>query len=143
MTPLMLTITWAVLIAVFVVIECFVTNLVSIWFAGGAIAALIASLLKVSIPIQIILFLAVSLVFVFALRPAARRTLDVKKQKTNLDAVIGEDALVTEDIKGGRGMVEVMNKDWSASADVDIVKGETVTVREIRGVTLVVERKDH
>lgn len=143
MTPLMLTITWAVLIAVFVVIECFVTNLISIWFAGGAIAALIASLLKVSIPIQIILFLAVSLVFVFALRPAARRTLDVKKQKTNLDAVIGEDALVTEDIEGGRGMVEVMNKDWSASADVDIAKGETVTVREIRGVTLVVERKDH
>lgn len=142
MTPLMLTITWAVLIAVFVVIECFVTNLVSIWFAGGAIVALVASLLGVSVHMQVVLFLAVSLLLVFAVRPAARRTLDVKKQKTNLDAVVGADAVVISDIKDGRGMVKVLNKDWTAACEEDIPAGENVTVTALNGVTLTVKRKE-
>jgi len=138
----MLTVTWAVLIAVFVVVECFVTNLVSIWFAGGAIVALVASLLGVSIHMQIVLFLAVSLLLVFAVRPAARRTLDVKKQKTNLDAVVGADAVVISDFSDGRGMVRVMNKDWTAASEEDLHSGDTVTVSELNGVTLTVKRKE-
>jgi len=91
---------WAVLIAGFVVGEIAMPSLICIWFAGGAFVAMLLDLFNVTLMVQIIVFLSVSLVLLLATRPYARSRLDFKRQKTNLDAIVGKDAIVTEEIKG-------------------------------------------
>ena len=65
--------------------------------------------------------------------------------KTNLDAVVGMEALVTEAIDNinARGAVKVYGKEWSArSADGEPVPaGTTVVVERIEGVKLIVKNK--
>lgn len=136
---------WAALIVVFVVGEIIMTNLICIWFAGGAFAAMLADLFHVSTVVQVIIFLVVSLILLLATRPYAKKRLDFKKQKTNLDAIVGKEAVVTEEIKGLEpGAVKIEGKVWTAkcSSESTLSPGETVIVKEIKGVTLLVEREE-
>lgn len=136
---------WALLIVIFVVGEIAMTNLICIWFAGGALAAMIAELFDASIIVQVTIFLVVSLILLIVTRPYAKKRLDFKKQKTNLDAIVGEEAVVIEEIKGAEdpGAVKVEGKVWTARADREetMQPGEKVIIKEIRGVTLIVERE--
>jgi len=160
---------WAVLIAGFVVGEIAMPSLICIWFAGGAFVAMLLDLFNVTLMVQIIVFLSVSLVLLLATRPYARSRLDFKRQKTNLDAIVGKDAIVTEEIKGQEpGAVKIEGKVWTAKLDTAsgqngnvagntasgqnaaqatearaLAVGETVTIKEIRGVTLIVTEKEN
>jgi len=135
---------WAALIVIFVVGEIVMTNLICIWFAGGAFVAMLLDLFHVSMLTQIIVFLIVSLVLLLATRPLAKKKLDYKKQKTNLDAIVGKEAIVTEEIRDQEaGAVKIEGKVWTAkseSGDI-LTPGDTVIIDEIRGVTLFVTRK--
>ena len=135
---------WAALIVIFVVGEIVMTNLICIWFAGGAFVAMLLDLFHVSMLTQIIVFLIVSLVLLLATRPLAKKKLDYKKQKTNLDAIVGKEAVVTEEIKDQEaGAVKIEGKVWTAKSESGdtFTPGETVIIDEIRGVTLFVTRK--
>ena len=140
----MMQIMWLVLLIVFAASEAITVGLTSIWFAAGALAALVAALLGGAVWIQITLFLAVSLLCLAAVRPLAKRHLNSKVEPTNADRVIGAQAQVTEDIDNirGRGAVIIRGMAWSARSqdDAPIPAGTLVKVLRIEGVKVFVER---
>ena len=134
---------WLVLLIIFAVSEAVTVGLTSIWFAAGALAALVAALLGGPLWVQITLFLAVSLLCLAAVRPLARRHLNSRVEPTNADRVIGAQAQVTEDIDNihGRGAVVIRGITWSARSQDGgpIAAGTMVKVLRIEGVKVFVE----
>ncbi len=138
-----LMIMWLVLLIVFAASEAVTVGLTSIWFAAGALFALIAALLGGPLWVQITLFLAVSLLCLAAVRPLAKKHLNDKVEPTNADRVIGAEAQVTEDIDNvhGKGAVVVRGMTWSARSQDGgpISAGTMVRVLRIEGVKVFVE----
>lgn len=137
---------WIVLAVVLGIIEAATVSLVSIWFAIGAIVAIIPAYFGAPIWVQILVFLVVSAVcFVFTKR-FFKDVIKVKKQPTNADGLIGEDGIVTAEIDNlsGEGKVFISGLTWSArsSNGENIPEGAVVTVRKIEGVTLIVKVKE-
>ena len=136
---------WLVLLIVFVVFEAATVQLVSVWFALGALAALVAALLHAEPIVQIIVFIAVSAVSFVATRPLVKKFSSGKIQKTNADRCIGDTAVVTETIDNiqAKGQVKVNGNIWSARSENDdiIAEGEKVTVIKIDGVKLIVRKE--
>ena len=136
---------WAVAVVAFVILELATVGLASIWFALGALCALIAALLGAPVWLQIVCFAVVSVATLLLTRPLAKKYINSKTMATNADRVIGRKAVVKERIDelAGTGAVLADGKMWSArttdgsSAEVD----EIVVVREIRGVKLIVEHQ--
>lgn len=133
---------WAAVIIAAVVIEMMTTQLVCIWFAGGAVVGLIAHFLHAPLWLQVILAAAVTLILLIATRPFVRRFLEKQETPTNADRVIGQTAVVTEDIDNvlEKGRVSLLGNDWRArSADgAELAAGTCVTVERIEGVKLIV-----
>ena len=133
---------WLTALVLFLILEAATAGLVSLWFAGGALAALIASLCGAPLWLQIVLFLLVSAVLLAALRPFVRRFVAPRRVATNADRLIGAQALVTEEINtiAGTGAVRVSGQDWTArSADGAVLaRGALVTVQRIEGAKLTV-----
>ena len=137
-------IVWLVLLLLFAGGEALTVGLTSIWFAAGALAALIAALLGGALWIQFTLFLAVSLLCLLAVRPLARRHLNNNVEATNADRAIGQEAQVTEDIDNihGKGAVIIRGIAWTARSEdgSSIPAGTMVKVLRIEGVKVFVER---
>ena len=138
---------WLVLLILFLVAEGATAAVTTIWFAIGAVAAMIAALLGAEIWLQVVLFAAVSVICLLALRPVLKKYLDPKKTKTNIDALIGKQALVQEDIANvsGTGRVKLDGMQWSArSADGEKIEKDTIVVVEkIEGVKVFVKTQNH
>lgn len=137
---------WIVLLVVLIVIEAVTAQLVTIWFAAGAAAALVAELCGLEQWLQWIIFIAVSTVALIATRPLVRKITQKTVQPTNADRCIGQIAVVTDDIINieGKGQVYVNGITWTArSADgSEIKKDERVTVEKIEGVKLIVRAEN-
>lgn len=138
-----MTVFWLVSMIALFVIEAVTVNLVTIWFAFGALAALIVSLTGGPLWLQIVLFIAVTIVTLIPTRALAKKYFNKNKhQPTNADMVIGKECTVTEDIDNlaGTGAVRCMGKEWSArSRDGETIeKGRVVTAIAIEGVKLIV-----
>lgn len=136
-------IVWLVLLLIFAASEAVTVGLTSIWFAAGALAALIAALLGGALWIQIALFLAVSVLCLLAVRPLAKKHLNNKVEATNADRAIGQEAQVTEDIDNihGKGAVTIRGVAWTARSEDGgpIAAGTMVKVLRIEGVKVFVE----
>ena len=134
---------WLVLLIGFSAFEAVTVGLTSIWFAAGALVALIAALLGGPLWVQLTLFLAVSLLCLAAVRPLAKKHLNSKVEPTNADRVIGARAQVTEDIDNihGKGAVVIRGMTWSARSQDGgpIAAGAMVKVLRIEGVKVFVE----
>ena len=139
----MTVIFWAVAVVAFVILELATVGLASIWFALGALCALIAALLGAPLWLQIVWFAIVSVATLLLTRPLAKKYINSKTMAPNADRVIGGRAVVKERIDdlAGTGAVLADGKMWSArTADGSTVDpGAIVTVREIRGVKLIVD----
>ena len=126
-------------------IDAATVALVSIWFAVGALAAMIPAFLSVPVWVQILTFLAVSAVCFALTRTFFKDVIKVKKEATNADGLVGEEGVVTQAICNlkGEGKVYISGLTWSArsSNGTDIPETTIVTVKEIRGVTLIVDDK--
>lgn len=138
-----ITVVWLVAMIILLIIEGVVPGLVSIWFALGALAALISALFGAPVWLQIVWFLLVSVVALAVTRPLAKKYVNSRVQPTNADAVIGKDCIVTEDIDNilGVGAVVVGGKTWTARSQgegIKLKKGETVKAVRIDGVKLIV-----
>lgn len=137
---------WLVLIIVFAVIEGVTPQLVSIWFAGGALCALIVSLFGVDLWIDIVVFVGVSAVLLVLTRPLVKKRWASKTVRTNADAAIGKEAVVTARIDNteGSGLVNLSGQIWSArsAGGEPIAEGATVLVERIEGVKLIVSEKN-
>ena len=139
----MIPIIWLVILAVLVVIEIITLGLTTIWFAGGALVALVVSLLGGPVWLQILLFLIVSVVLLIFTRPLGVRDMNKNQQKTNVDSIPGKTGVVTEAIDNlkAEGQVMVDGTPWTArSKNGDkIEEGKVVKVLAVEGVKLIVE----
>ena len=137
---------WLALLIVFAVLEASTVSLVSIWFMGGALTALIAALCGAEIWLQIILFFVVSIALLLCLRPLSKKLLKKKKVATNAESNIGKTAVVTETIDNlrGTGAVKISGVEWSARSVDDSVleKDAVVRILRIEGVKVCVERAE-
>lgn len=138
---------WLVAAVAFAVIEALTFNLVTIWFAIGALAAFVFSYCGVGITVQMWIFVLVSVAALALTKPIVAKKLNVKKQSTNADMIIGKTGVVTSDIVHDNfgGEVKVCGKFWSATAldGNDIPEGCEVIVERIDGVRAVVRRIDN
>ena len=138
-----MTVVWTILLIALLIFEASTATLVCIWFAGGALCALICSILSLNIWIQIIVFIAVTTIFLLATKPLVAKLRNHHTEKTNTDALIGKTAIVTESISNidSAGSVKVGAMTWSARSenDIKIEKGSVVTVQKIDGVKLIVK----
>ena len=137
---------WLVAMVVLLGGEAAVPGLVSIWFALGALAALISSLFHAPVWLQLVWFLLVSVVSLILTRPLVKKYVNSRTTPTNADMVIGKDAIVTEAIDNlhGKGAVLLEGKTWTARmADETQTAeaGKKVRVLRIEGVKLIVENK--
>ncbi|MDO5590417.1 MAG: NfeD family protein [Lachnospiraceae bacterium] len=142
----MQTVYWLVLFVVLLIIEILTMGLTTIWFAGGALVAFVSGVLGFGLVVQIAVFLIVSIILLVLTRPLAVKYFNQERQKTNAESLIGEHALVTEDIDTlqAKGRVEVRGQEWSAKTDEPdgkIAHDQIVVVEGIQGVKLIVREK--
>ena len=142
MEPLM----WLIVLAVFLVIEAITVGLTTIWFAGGALVAAIASGAGAGILVQWILFLVISLVLLIFTRPLAVRYMNKGVPKTNVNSLIGEKAVVIQKINNleQTGQVRINDIEWMArtsSDEVTIPEQTVVTIEAVQGVKLIVKEE--
>jgi membrane protein implicated in regulation of membrane protease activity len=134
----MYAIIWLVLMVIFLVAEAATVTVTSLWFAAGAMVALLASVLGAKFWLQVVLFLVVSATMLIALRPMIKKYFTPKLTRTNVDAIIGTQGYVTADIDNmaATGTVKLGAMEWTArSADGNpIPKGALVKVDRIEGV---------
>lgn len=132
---------WLIAIGAFIAIEAATVSLVSLWFVGGALAALIAALLGADVMAQVVLFTLVSAVLLALFRPLLRRRIAVKKTSTNADRLVGQQAVVTQPIGGGidAGEVRLSGVLWTALAAGPIDAGAHVKILRIEGAKVYVE----
>lgn len=125
-----------------IIVEICTTTLVSVWFAVGALAAMVASALGAPFAAQIAVFLALSILVLALARPLAKRFLAPRTVPTNADRVLGMTARVTETIENqyGQGAVYVDGKTWSArsAGGERIPRDQEVEVAAMEGVKLIV-----
>lgn len=134
---------WLGLMVLFLIVEAVcAVHLVSIWFAAGALTAMVVSLLGGEIWLQVVLFLVVSCAVLALMWPFVRKVLNPGRQKTNLDSVIGSVGLVTVAIDNvsAQGQVKLGGMEWSArsTAGTPIEPGTRIRVDRIEGVKVFV-----
>lgn len=129
---------WLAAMLVFLAVEGASVSLVSVWFAAGALAALIAALLGGELWLQITLFVVVAGITLACLRPLVRKYINPRITRTNVDAIIGTEGYVTGDIDNltATGQVKLSGMEWTArsTSGEPIPAGTLVKVDKIEGV---------
>jgi len=137
-----MNILWMIAIVVCVVLELSTVSLTCIWFALGALAALLASLFHAAVWLQVVWFFAVSILTLWFTRPLVKKFINSKTQPTNADMLIGQTCVVLEPISNlsETGAVKVGGKVWTARSTDGTVfaPGERVVAVRIEGVKLIV-----
>lgn len=142
----MQTVYWLILFVILLIIEILTMGLTTIWFAGGALVAFVSGVIGFGLTVQVVAFLIVSIILLVLTRPLAVKYFNKERQKTNAESLIGEQALVTEDIDTlqSAGHVEIRGQEWSAKTDEPdgkIAKDAIVVVEGIQGVKLIVRER--
>lgn len=135
---------WLFLTVVFGALEAVTVQIVSIWFAGGSVCAMIAYALGFDETVQIAVFVVSSAVLLLLTRPLVKKMTNGKKVNTNADSLIGKTAVVTKktDELGLSGEAKVAGSIWTicSSDGTPIEENEKVTVEKIEGVKLIVRK---
>lgn len=135
-------IVWLALMIVFLLLEAGTVSMVSIWFAAGALAAMVASLFSAPLWLQIVLFVVVSAALLLALRPWTKKYFTPRLTKTNVDAVVGQEGTVLERIDNleAVGRVKLGAVEWSArsTSGAPLEAGTRVKVDRVEGVKVFV-----
>ena len=140
-----LWIIWLVIFVSMLIVEAIGPNLVSIWFALGALVALIVSFIPgVAWWIELIVFVVVAATTLLALRPLFKGLLKKNIFKSNVDSIEGKRGFVVEDITYLiPGAVKLGDVKWSAvplNKEDNFLKGEVVEVVAINGNKLIVKK---
>lgn len=136
---------WLALFIVLVVFEITTLGLTTIWFAVGALVALVASMLHAVWWLQFLLFIIVSFVTLIFTRPLAVKYLNKDTVKTNVDEMAGMVGKVVKKIDNlaGEGYVVIKGQEWAARSADDLVieEGTLVEVMSVQGVKVIVKVK--
>ena len=135
---------WLVVLIVSIAIEALTLGLTSIWFAGGALIAIIASAFNAPLAVQIIAFFVISLLLMIFTRPVAVKYFNKDRVRTNVESLVGRQAIVISEVDNlqGIGQVTVGGQEWSARSfdpDRKLEVGTVVNVVAVNGVKLIVE----
>ena len=133
---------WLVAFVVFLIAEASTVALISIWFAAGALAAIVVALLGGGPVLQVLVFLAVASALLISLRSIVRKFIHPRISRTNVDAIIGSTGIVTTPINNvaALGQVKLGSMEWSArsSDNSHIPAGTLVKVDRVEGVKVFV-----
>ncbi len=134
---------WLVVLVLSIVIEIISLGLTSIWFAGGAIVALVMAALSLPFWLQVLVFLLVSVVLMVFTRPIAVKYFNKDRVRTNVESLIGRQAIVISEISNrqGIGQVTVGGQEWTARTEdeeIDLPVGAVVEIIAVDGVKLIV-----
>ena len=140
---------WLSLAIALTVIELSTVQLVSIWFALGAMATSVIKGIfpQLNIGWQLVIFVLISLILLISTRPLVKKHLMKRRedQKTNLDLILGKEAVVVEAINNvkGEGAVKINGIVWSArSSDGEDIPADVIVIlKQISGNKAIVERK--
>lgn len=142
----MYAIIWLAALVILLLAEALTLGLTTIWFAGGALIALIAALVGANVWVQLGIFLAVSLLLLIFTRPAALRYMNKSTLKTNVDSLTGEVGVVSERIDNleATGKVKLNDVLWTARSEDGTVieEGAIVEISRVEGVKLIVKMKE-
>ncbi|MDO4464590.1 MAG: NfeD family protein [Bacillota bacterium] len=141
-----LTTIWLIIFVACIVVEIITMGLTTIWFAGGSLVASVAAAIGAPLWLQIVLFIAVSLLLLYFTRPIAVKYFNKDRVKTNAESLVGKQAIVISEIDNlqGIGQVTVGGQEWSARTTeegITLPVGSVVIIRAISGVKLMVEEK--
>lgn len=133
---------WLSVLIMALIVEACTMALTSIWFAVGAFFALCSVYCGISIKWQICVFLGGCFLSLVFLRPLIKKHLFFKKEKTNVDRIIGTNVVVTEDINNFSPRGQIMTSCgqlWTAISEdgSDLHKGDIVTIIAITGVKVI------
>ena len=138
--PISMAAFWIIVAGVALLIEAITTGLTSIWFTIGGFVAAVAAWLGAGLPVQIILFLVVSIALMLLVRPLAKKKVTGEVVPTNADSLIGRKLVVIEEVNNREktGKAKVGDIDWTLRSinGTVIPKGSTVVVKEIEGTKL-------
>jgi len=132
---------WLTVFLAFAVVEMLTLDLFFIMLGGGALAGLLADFAGGDLWLQIVVFCVVSLLMIAFVRPVALKHLrkGPADQRTNIDRLIGESALVMETVSASSGLVKIGGDVWSARSENGVLNaGQRVVVSAIEGATAVV-----
>ena len=138
---------WIVIMVIAAIGELLTLAFYSIWFVFGAFFALLAKWLGVSFTGQFYVFIITSAILILMSEFLLKRKFGILKNphKTNIDGILGKEAIVTEEINNteGTGEVEIAGKKWTAiSEDGSIIPlRERVIIKKVDGVKLIVRKK--
>ena len=135
---------WLVAMVALIVIELATLGLTTIWFACGALVAVVAAALDAPLLLQILMFVVVSFAVLLAVRPIAVKYFNKDRTRTNIESMIGRQAIVVSEIDNMQaiGQVTVNGMEWSARSTINELKiavGHVVVIRAVDGVKLIVE----
>ena len=133
---------WLIAMVVFMAADAMTVTLVSIWFALGALGAIIVALLGGGLVLQVTVFLALAVILLFCLRGIVRRHFNPRLTRTNIDSVIGSTGVVTTPVNNiaALGQVQINGMEWTArsSDNRHIPAGTLVKVDKLEGVKVFV-----
>ena len=135
---------WLIVMVVMLAVEAAAPGLVSVWFAVGALAALVSAVCKAAVWLQVVIFVGVSVLALILTKPLVRKYVNGKAQPTNADMILGKECIVREAIDNlaETGAVSAGGKIWTARSTDDNVKipeGVYVSVVRIEGVKAIVK----
>ena len=135
---------WLGAAVILIVIEIITMGLTTIWFAGGALTGAVMAAFSLPLWSQILAFALVSVILLILTRPWALKYLNSRTVRTNVDSLIGQTALVTQDVDNlnAKGQVKVKGQIWTArsiSDDVKLHEGQKVMIESISGVKVIVK----
>ena len=137
-----LSVIWFIVLVACLVVEISTLGLASIWFAGGALLAMIIAMIGGPLWLQVLIFLVTSVVLLIFTRPIARKYFNKNREKTNVNSKIGKQAIVTVTIDNlkGTGQIITEGMEWTArSLDSSVIEeGAVVTIEKIEGVKAIV-----
>ena len=137
-----LSIIWLIVLVVCLAVEISTLGLTSIWFAGGALLAMLIAMIGGPLWLQVLIFLVTSVVLLIFTRPIAMKYFNKNREKTNVDSKIGKQAIVTVTIDNlkGEGQIVTEGMEWTArSLDSSVIEeGSVVTIEKIEGVKAIV-----
>ena len=136
---------WLIAFVVLVCIEAATMALTTVWFAGGAVAAFFMSKAGFSVNAQLTVFVVVSFVLLIFTRPWAIKHVNRHTEKTNVDSLVGKQAVITKEVNNfhGTGSAIIGGQEWTARAEEneEIYPVDTkVEIRAIQGVKLIVRK---
>lgn len=139
---------WLSAAVILLIVEGIAPGLVSVWFALGALAAMVSAICNAPLWLQAVWFVLVSAVTLVLTRPLVKKYVNSRVQPTNADALIGKDGVVVDAIDNiaGAGSVKISGQMWTARSteeNIPIASGKIVTAKAIQGVKLIVEEKEN